>query len=488
MTNIKVIRYLDCTSGYHSLLVLSLAVVIAAIPCFYIHNSMYASSLLLCIILYLIFVKHTLSRKTNYDSLTGLNSRDFFLKQTDKLIKAKKNFCLLLMDLDRFKQVNDTLGHTVGDELLKLAAMRLQSTVRKKRPGDSIARLGGDEFAILLETSINDVHIKNICTRIAKEFQKPFKIGRVETTIGVSIGVSKFPDNGETAIDILRCADVSMYNAKNSKTSFFIYDQASDLNTLEVLNISNALHKALEASELFLLYQPKKNLKDKKIIGVEALLRWKHPVLGVLPPNQFIHIAEQTGLLYKFTPFLIGQVINDIKYWTEQGINLQVSINLSTTCLDMYSVTLLKDLLHENNIEPNKITIEITETEFREPEILDTLTVLSELGCQISIDDFGTGHSTMLYLKEMPVNEIKIDKTFIEKLPTDVQNLKIVTSVIKLAHEINCLVVAEGVEDVETLETLKKLECDIIQGYYLSKPIAAAKITSNFISTLEMVN
>jgi diguanylate cyclase (GGDEF)-like protein len=448
------------------------------------------------LLLYLVYMKTKLFMKATKDSLTGLFNRDYFFSTLENIIENKKAVSVLIMDLDRFKIVNDTLGHLAGDELLKLTALRLNTIFRgmqSPRKQDIVARLGGDEFAVLLyNEKSGEFDYDVICNRIIKEFAKPFSISDLTTDVGVSIGVANFPDHALSSTDLIRCADVAMYQAKRDRRGFAIYNKSKDTNTLEELSLMSGLRFAIRNDQLILYYQPRKDVKTGKILGVEALIRWIHPTIGFVEPNKFIGLAEQTGLIKEFTPWLVKTAITQILEWEQtQGIILGVSINMSTRCLvDNTLMTLVSKEISESGIDPGRVTIEVTESAIMSTptESIRLLQMLDAAGIRISIDDFGTGHSTLLYLKDMPIKEIKIDKAFIEGIINNTQDQRIVNSIIALGTQMDCEVVAEGVENKETMEMLRTMGCSSVQGYYVSKPVKAETITAAFINTLQLIN
>ena len=422
-----------------------------------------------------------------HDNLTGLPNRALLAERLEQTIlqaeRSKLPFALFLMDLDRFKEVNDTLGHHFGDELLKMVSSRILQCMRKK---DSIARLGGDEFAVLLPQT-NYKGTVNCADRIIHSMDEPFSINNVSTESKVSIGIAIYPEHGNTADALMQYADVAMYQAKRSQSGYAFYDPSQNIHTTRRLQLMNDLRDAIESNKIAVYFQPLVDGKNKKVVGAEALARWQHDELGSITPDEFIPMAEQMGLIKLLTFQVLKQSLSDLATWNENGFDIDVNINLSTYCLqDMLLPEEIDSIIKSYSISPDKIEFEITETALmhdlsRARKIIDQL---SDLGVKLAIDDFGTGFSSLSYLKNLPVDTLKIDKSFILDMSNNNSDKAIVKTIIELGHNLNCLVVAEGVEDQLTLDSLVLLDVDILQGYFYNKPMPA----DNFYSWLTSYN
>lgn len=438
------------------------------------------------------------------DQLTTLPNRALFLDRLQQMILLSERhgdkFSVLLLDLDNFKEVNDTLGHGSGDLLLCQVGMRLKRILRASstlaRISDhsmegisplheeqneqvTVARLGGDEFAILLPNVYEVDAVVSIVNRIKDAIEPPVEIGEDTVVTAASIGLSFFPEHGEDGRELLRKAEVALYAAKSLQTDFSIYDASLDLHDASHLSLKAELKTAIEEGQLVLFYQPKLNFKTGCVTGVEALARWQHPHRGMIPPDQFIPMSEQRGLIGPLTEWAIETALKQCKRWQQQGIELQVAVNLSSRVLyDMQLPNKIEQLLISLQMSPASLCLEITEQAMmQEPKrALVILERLDEMGIALSIDDFGTGYSSLGYLKQLPVDEIKIDKTFVLDMHTVDDDAKIVHATIDLAHNLGLKVVAEGVENETALGMLESLDCDYAQGYYLSRPVPADEL------------
>ena len=423
-----------------------------------------------------------LYKKSHFDSLTNLPNRALLLDRLDHAIKTAKRkqetLAILFLDLDRFKIINDTLGHEIGDKLLKKVAERLHKTGREN---DTIARLGGDEFVFLIEniTSPNDAAY--LALRILKLFEKPFRLGENILHLSTSIGISLYPHDGDNAQLLLKNSDISMYHSKNSSPgSYTFYKDEINASSHERLTIENKLRNAIKNQEFNLLYQPQVDVKTNNINHVEALLRWTNADMGRIPPDVFIPIAEEMGMIKQIGMWVISETCRQVYEWENEGLNdLTVAVNISASHLigdDL--INHIKQETERHNITCDKIEIEITENVFLDhaEETINTLTKLQSLGIRISIDDFGTGYSSLRYLKNLPVDTLKLDGMFIKDLTRNSASLGIVSSTIILAHSLNMELVAECVETQEQLDILKEYNCDLIQGYFFYKPITAQEI------------
>ena len=379
---------------------------------------------------------------------------------------------VLLMDVDHFKYVNDTLGHQIGDLLLREVAERLTEIVR--RESDTVARLGGDEFVVLLPSDNAD-GARRVARNIQKALEAPMNLDGHVVDCRVSIGVASFPEHGDNATTLLRRADVAMYTAKRLGNGFAIYDDRDDEDSRARLSLMGELRRAVEQEELTLHYQPKIHLADPRELYVEALVRWQHPSRGLVPPSEFIPFAEQTGFIRAITQWVLARAVRQCAQWRREGLRMNVSINISAR--DLLTPELperFAGLLTEHGCKASWIGLEITESAILDDpgQALRNLERLHALGCHISIDDYGTGYSSLAYLKRLPVNELKIDRSFVMGMVNDTSDAVIVRSTIDLAHNMGLSVVAEGVEDEATLRRLRELGCDMVQGYHLSRPLS----------------
>ncbi len=414
-----------------------------------------------------------------YDALTGLPNRTSFHGLLKEAIlkgeEKKKAVAVLLLDLDRFKEINDTLGHHRGDFLLQKVGSRLKHLLR---PTDIVARLGGDEFGIiLLISSPNDSIL--VAQKIIKTLVEPIEIEGLPIAVETSIGIAAYPDHGNLPDTLLQKADVAMYASKMNKVDYVVYKSEMDPHNPRRLAMMGELREAIERDGLFLLYQPKIVLKTGRMIGVEALVRWKHPTLGIVPPDQFILPAEQTGLIKPLTFWVLRKALNQVVEWQKSGINLTMAVNLSARNLqDPRLPDQIDELLETCGADPAWLNFEITETAImtNTEHAIETMELLKEKGLCFSIDDFGVGHSSLNYLKKLPVESVKIDKSFIMDMMTNEEDAMIVLSTIQLAHSLKLTAIAEGVENMESLQMLKSSGCDQAQGYFIGKPVPAEEI------------
>lgn len=413
-----------------------------------------------------------------HDSLTNLGNRNRLIENVTKAIntaqKENGSLALLMLDLDHFKEVNDTLGHPVGDQLLIEVGRRLSGILRN---GDTIARLGGDEFAILLPTA-SEIHGIKIAKKIASALSHPFNLDNRQIYTSASTGITVYPQHGTDARILIQHADIAMYQAKNTKSTLAVYDSDKDNHSLQRLGLMADLRKAIKQNALEVFYQPQSTIDDNKTIGMEALLRWKHPEYGFIAPEEIILLAEQTGLIHDIAIWTLESAIIQTRQWMDAGIELTVAVNLSAYNLeDDRLINQIKTLLTRAKLPAKHLTLEITENAMmaNPDRAIDILTQLNDMGIKISVDDFGTGFSSLGYLKRLPVHELKIDKSFVTDMTNDENDEVIVRSTIDLAHNLGLKVVAEGVETQETWELLQMLHCDIAQGYLISKPVSATE-------------
>lgn len=411
------------------------------------------------------------------DALTGLPNRELFYDRLTQLIllarRVPGQFSLFVMDLDRFKYINDTLGHQVGDELLRQAGARLHDVVRET---DTIARLGGDEFAALLPKVVDTQGAIIVAERMHAALAEPFIIDGHQLNSGISIGVVMHPYHGENQHELMQRADVAMYHAKQNQMGYAFYETEIDKHNVLELTLETELKHAINNDSLKLFYQPKIIVDSGEVYGAEALLRWIHPERGFIPPDAFIPMAEQTGLIHPLTKWVLKTAVRQAKQWHERGMMLNVAINLSAQSLrDPGLIETIESTLREVDMAPHYLTLELTETAvMSDPRrALDILTELDQKGVMLSIDDFGTGYSSLAYLKQLPMDELKIDRSFVMEMDKDKNDAVIVHSTIDLAHNMGLKVVAEGVETDQAWHTLKALGCDMGQGYFMCKPVDA---------------
>jgi diguanylate cyclase (GGDEF)-like protein/PAS domain S-box-containing protein len=421
-----------------------------------------------------------LAHQALHDLLTDLPNRTLLHDRLRQAIRGAKrdssSLALLVMDLDRFKEVNDTFGHHYGDLLLRQVCQRLQDALRGS---DTLARLGGDEFALLLPVADAAV-AGQVAQRLLEVLDEPFAIEGHSFAIGASIGIALYPQHADDADALLRRADVAMYVAKRSGSGYALYAAEQDQHSPSRLGLTAELRHAIEHGQLLLHYQPKLELRGSTVIGVEALVRWQHPQQGLVPPDQFIPLAEQSGLIRPLTEWVLTTATRQYDEWRSAGLDLPVAVNLSMRNLhDPQLSHTIAGLLSSLDVSPAALNLEITESSLMaDPErAMAVLSGLRELGLSIAIDDFGTGYSSLAYLKRLPVAELKIDRSFVRDMATDASDLAIVRSTVELAHNLGLRVVAEGVEDSASQKLLTLLGCDQAQGYYISRPLPAAELT-----------
>ncbi|HEX4018038.1 MAG TPA: EAL domain-containing protein [Frankiaceae bacterium] len=414
----------------------------------------------------------------NHDPLTGLPNRELLRRRTLAAIRRSnrtgRRVALLLLDLDRFKEINDTLGHHHGDLLLQEIGPRLASVMRE---GDCIARLGGDEFVVLLPDVADAVHAQTLGRRIRAELAAPFVLEGVSLDVEASVGIAVTPEHGTDFSTLLQHADVAMYVAKKAHLGLSVYDRVLDDHSPLRLALISELRAALADPGQFVLhYQPKLDMKTGKLSGFEALVRWQHPERGLLVPDEFIPDAERTGMIRTLTDLVLSEAVRQVNVWKQAGVKLPVAVNLSTRCLlDPQFPDDVGALLDAHGVAGSELVLEITESAIMaDPERAhEILSRLVALGVGISIDDFGTGYSSMAHLKRLPIDQIKIDKSFVIDLVDNPNDAAIVRSMVDLARGLGLGVVAEGVETAETWNHLQDLGCTSAQGFYLSRPLPA---------------
>jgi diguanylate cyclase len=412
-----------------------------------------------------------------HDALTGLPNRTLLADRFEQALRGSQRSALptalLLIDLDRFKEVNDTLGHHVGDQLLAQIGPRLEGALRGV---DTVARLGGDEFAVLLPNVVDLNAALEVATRLRTALATSFNVDGVELDIDASIGVVLSGAHGGDAQTLLQRADVAMYVAKQQKRGVTAYDPQSDVHSPQRLSLLGDLRRGIERGELLLHYQPKLNLKTRALVGVEALVRWQHPERGLVPPDEFIPLAEHTGLIGPLTTCVLNMALAQVKLWADGGQGIPVAVNISArNLLDEDFANKVNTLLNQHGVVPELLEVEVTESAVMlEPaRAAQVLNELHALGVRIALDDFGAGYTSLAQLKNLPISELKIDKSFIFTMNSNPGDSLIVKSMVDLGHGLNMKVVAEGIETQSAMDTLAGFNCDIGQGYHLCRPVPA---------------
>jgi diguanylate cyclase (GGDEF)-like protein len=420
--------------------------------------------------------EETIHRLAYTDLVTELPNRTWFLEYIKEAVSAGRSehyiVALLLMDIDSFKNVNDTLGHTSGDLLLRQIGVRLRNALSDS---ELVARLGGDEFGILLPNLASIYDIEQFVKKMQGLFEAPFIIDKIPIAVEVSIGVALFPDHADEDTTLLQQADIAMYQAKQMMSGYFIYAQEYNLYSPEKLGLMAELRDAIDHSQLLLHFQPKMEIATGCIVGTEALVRWQHPRLNLLMPDNFIPACENTGLIYPLTRWVLTDALNFCQETLREGIRLRINVNLSARSLhDKHLPEMVENALNVTGVEPSLLTLEITESAIvLEPKRAEqNLTTLSRMGIYLSIDDFGTGYTSLASLNRLPINEIKIDKSFVSNMLNSKKDEKVVRIINDIAHTFGMRVVAEGVETKEILDALAAIGCDEAQGYYISRPQA----------------
>ncbi len=421
-----------------------------------------------------------LHRLATIDTLTGLVNRDRFHAEVDKRIagveETPATFAVMLIDLDRFKEINDTLGHHYGDELLRKIGPRLGASAG---PGGVVARLGGDEFALLTPSLEGDgTEVEEVANQLLTCIQRPLYVDELALEVTASIGIARFPADGRDVNTLMRCADVAMYSAKEAHTGWKFYAAQHDRNSMRKLSVLSDFRRALEGEEIVVYYQPIVDVAGVQARGAEALVRWEHPQLGLLAPGAFVAAIEQTGLIAPMTSLVLERSIEQCARWRTEGWQLSVAVNLSMrNLLDRNLPGEVDRMLSAHGLPPEALQLEITESMLMsDPErVLATVSRLNGLGVRLSVDDFGTGYSSLANLRQLPIDELKIDRSFVSPMLRDASDLIIVRSTINLGHDLGLRVIAEGVEDSETLRRLARLGCDMAQGYHLSRPMPATQ-------------
>jgi len=418
----------------------------------------------------------------HYDTLTKLPNRIFFLDRLEHSIdKAKRNnskIAILFLDLDNFKEINDSLGHHIGDEVLKVVSKRLETSVRQS---DTIARLGGDEFTLLMEDLEDIYKIGEISKKLISIISKPMYIKEHELYVSVSIGASFYPEDGMDSKSLLRCADSAMYSAKKTGNNLFhFYKPEMTEQAIERVTLETSIRKGIERDEFVVYYQPIVDVHKKETVGLEALIRWEHPELGLLSPDKFIHVAESSSLIIELGEIVLEKVSNQLIQWYQEGLDPKcISVNLSVKQLRQNTlVDTIEKTLQKIYFRKNWLQLEITEgyAMQRLDHAIIVLQKIRDLGVTLAVDDFGTGYSSLSYLKRLPVNRLKIDKSFINDVPGDKDDEALVRAIVAMAKSMHLGVVAEGVERKEQEKFLLDIGCHIMQGYLYAKPMETYKI------------
>jgi diguanylate cyclase (GGDEF)-like protein len=416
-----------------------------------------------------------------HDSLTDLPNRTLFHDRVHQALTSARRehvpTAVMIMDLDRFKEVNDTLGHASGDELLKQVGLRLSESLRES---DTVARLGGDEFGVLLPKVVDAKAAVAVARKLRTTLEEPFTIHGLALQMEASVGIALYPDHGGDVQSLLQRADVAMYVAKEHPAGCEVYTSERDDYSPDRLTLLTELRRAIDRGQLVLHYQPKADLRTGEIHGVEALVRWQHPERGMIPPDEFIPPAQKTGVIGPLTMFVLDEALRQCRTWTLQGLELCVAVNLSTrNLLDLHLPEAVGELLARWEVPAGLLELEITESTILADPVraMQILSRLDEMGIRLAIDDFGTGYSSLAYLKRLPVDELKIDKSFILGMDESENDEVIVRSTIDLGRNLGLRVVAEGVESAKAWSRLSQLGCNTAQGYYLSRPVPADELT-----------
>ena len=427
--------------------------------------------------------KNELEYQANYDKLTDLPNRILFSDRLNQSIKSaqkhRSHIAILLLDLDNFKEINDSLGHNIGDKVLIEVTSRLKKEVDNSH---TLARIGGDEFGIILNyiSDIND--ISKFIINIMQILKEPLKIDNNILHTSMSIGISVFPNDGDNATTLLKNSDAAMFSAKdNGRNTYQFYDKKMTDKALERIFLETALRKALKDDELIIYFQPQINAQTGKLVGMEVLTRWQHPIYGIIPPDRFIPLAEDTGMIVELDRIVMRKALTQFNKWYKNGLNPgKLAINLAIKQIEENDfIDFIKKLLRDKKYAYNNIEFEVTESQImKNPEkSIKVLNSISELGISISVDDFGTGYSSLAYLKKLPINKLKIDKSFVDNVPSNMEDVAICITIISLCKNLNLNVIAEGIETQEQKEFMLKNGCKFIQGYLYSKPLPIDEMT-----------
>ena len=422
-----------------------------------------------------------------FDSLTGLANRRLFTDRLNVSIRNaqrhNKTTALFFLDLDQFKRINDTLGHQAGDELLLIIAERLKACVREQ---DTVARLGGDEFTILMNDILDLDKVANIAENVLKSLKKPIKLGNHEVIVSTSIGITLAPSDSTDAETLMKNADLALYRAKdNGRDRYHFFTEDLNVRANKLLEIESELRHAIANQNFYLHYQPQINLKTGEIASVEALIRWRHPSKGEISPAEFIPVAEETGLIVEIGEWVMRQACQEIQNLYERtGKHLRVAVNLSPRQFnDLKLVETVSRALSDSGLYAEKLEIEVTESMLMDDinTVIEQLNRIKSTGSTVTIDDFGSGYSSLSYLRSLPVDILKIDQEFVTDIPDDLSAMEIASAVIAVAHKLNLKVVAEGVENIDQRDFLVINGCDYAQGYFFSRPLSYEGLYEFFI-------
>ncbi len=427
----------------------------------------------------LMSARESLLVQATHDPLTGLPNRLLFSDRlTQRLMRSRgtpQPLAVMYLDLDRFKTINDTLGHNVGDQLLRDVAQRLKQCLRET---DTLARMGGDEFTIILADVEMHEEAEAVARKILDVLAEPIIINGNELFVTASIGISVYPMDGSDVETLVRNADTAMYQAKElGRNCYHSYTETLTADAIHAMTLESGLHRALERREFVVHYQPKVDIRTGRIVGSEALVRWQHPEYGLVPPNKFIALAEETGLIGPISDYVLETACTQTKHWMDASCQqLSVSVNISARQFQQHRLTKsVRQALRKSCLPAHCLDLELTESTLMNESdaVIPVLNEFRELGVRISVDDFGTGYSSLSFLKRFPVNAVKIDRSFVTDITTNPDDAAIAGAVVAMAHSLKLKVCAEGVETIEQLEFLRSLQCDEMQGYFISPPISA---------------
>ena len=447
---------------------------------------------LLLLPLFAVYKTASISREkehqAHHDALTGLPNRKLLLQRLDEAVETARReggvAALFMIDLDRFKEVNDTLGHQVGDRMLEIVATRIAGAVR---PNDTVARLGGDEFAIVLPRVRDELAAAEVAGRVRMALAQTFHLEGTLLELEGSIGMALFPEHGDDPATLMQHADIAMYIAKDQRTGIEAYRSDRDRHSTHRLGTLAALRQAIETGELEVHYQPKVAMRGGAVAGVEALVRWRHPTRGLVMPDEFIPMAESSGLVHRLTEYVIDAALAQTAAWYQQGMVVPIAVNISVR--DLHGLGLAEVVergLERYSVPSTLLQLEITERILMDDpaRAADTIEALGSLGVRLSLDDFGTGYSSLVLLKRLPVSEVKIDRSFVRRMTIAEDDATIVRSIIDLAHALGLQCVAEGVETEETMSRLRALGCDVVQGWHISKALHADDATAWLVDAM----
>ena len=414
--------------------------------------------------------------QATHDALTGLPNRSLLTRRMETALAFNKKIAVLMIDLNGFKDVNDTLGHDVGDLVLRTVSKQLVTTVPKNTV---VARIGGDEFAAFVPVKTEADEVIELVKSLLESLEDPLAVRGIEVQLGMSVGIALSPDHASEPSKLLQCADLAMIQAKQSASGYQVFDSSMNKMTIRRLRIAGKLKSAITAKKLVMHYQPKVELTEGSLTGVEALVRWNDPDLGTVYPDEFIKLAETSGLVRPLTISTMDMSLAQHARWWHQGIRVSMAVNLSAHMIqDPELPQIILDCVRKYDVDPIFLTLELTESAIMsDPKrALGVAKEVSTLGITLAVDDFGTGYSSLAYLKDLPVQELKIDKSFVMDLASGGEGFHIINSIITLGHGLGLKIVAEGVENRETFTILQEAGCDLAQGYWISRPIAGEQL------------